>query len=161
MDHGSASRDLSTHRLFVLSIPIKTLIFLASLEVLLITINTLFCRLRLLSYISNKSSRSFSFCNAFRQTLSATSVFMNIIFSPAARPISFIASVAATESEATCWVFNLFCPRRLIAGVVETGVLPPVVGSKSNWRATSCSQLSRTTLVGSVGTASANRCSIS
>jgi hypothetical protein len=36
-----------------------------------------------------------------------------------------------------------------------------VVGSKSNWRATSCSQLSRTTLVGSVGTASANRCSIS
>ena len=132
MDHGSASRDLSTRRLFVLSIPIKTLIFLASSEVLSITLNSSFCRLRLLSYISSKSSRSYFFCNAFQQTLSATSVLMNVTFSPAARPISLIASVAATESEATCWVFNLFCPRRLIAGVVETGVLPPMVGSKSN-----------------------------
>ena len=44
---------------------------------------------------------------------------------------------------------------------VATGVLPPVVGSKSNWQAPGGTQRSRTTLVDSVGTASANKSGIS
>lgn len=42
MDHGSASRDSSARRFFVLSIPIKALIFSASPEVLSITRNSSF-----------------------------------------------------------------------------------------------------------------------